>query len=87
MRIKLKPQIGIKYCGGCNPEYDRVALIRQIQERLKDKADFVSWEGGGIDLVLVVCGCSTSCVDLSPFSGFKIRMIKNPKDVDFFEEN
>jgi hypothetical protein len=77
-------RIGVKYCGGCNPDYDRVALIKQIQERLKDKADFVSWEREDMDIVLVVCGCSTSCVDLGPFSGFKTRTIKNPDDADYF---
>ena len=76
----LKLRIGIKYCGGCNPEYDRVALIKQIQERLEVKADFVPWEREDIDLVLVVCGCSASCVDLSHFAGLRILTIKDRED-------
>ena len=82
----LKLHIGVKYCGGCNPEYDRAALVKKIQEKLKDKADFYSWEEEDIDLVLVVCGCGVSCVDLSPFSRFKTQTIKNPEDVDFFAQ-
>ena len=23
-------QIGVRYCGGCNPRYDRVALVKRI---------------------------------------------------------
>jgi hypothetical protein len=80
----LKLRIGVKYCGGCNPEYDRVALIKSVQERLAVKADFVSWENKDIDQVLVLCGCSTSCVDLSQFTGLKTLMIKNPDDVEPF---
>ena len=25
-----KRQIGVRYCGGCNPRYDRVALVKRI---------------------------------------------------------
>ena len=24
----------VKYCGGCNPRYDRVALVRELERRL-----------------------------------------------------
>ena len=24
-------RIGIKYCGGCNPRYDRVAAVKELQ--------------------------------------------------------
>ena len=26
-----KRQIGVRYCGGCNPRYDRVALVTDIR--------------------------------------------------------
>ncbi len=80
----LKMRVGVKYCGGCNPEYDRVALTSLIQERLEIKTNFVPWDSGEIDLALVVCGCQTACVDLSHFAGQRISMIKNPDDADFF---
>jgi len=70
-----KMRVGLKYCGGCNPEYDRVSLVRHIEESLQGMIDFVSPESEGVDLVLAVEGCSTACADLSSFQGIEIRVI------------
>ena len=68
-------RVGLKYCGGCNPEYDRVALARHIEESLQDKIAFVLPESEGIELLLAVEGCSTACADLNAFQGVEIRVI------------
>jgi hypothetical protein len=81
-RKDSKFRIGVKYCGGCNPEYDRVSLVKDIEKRLKNDAQFVSWQSEDIDLLLVVCGCRTACVDLSPFEGLRILKIEKPEGVD-----
>jgi hypothetical protein len=81
-----KIKIGIKYCGGCNPEYDRVALVRHIEERLQGKAEFVEPGGEGIDLILAVEGCSTACADLSVFKGMEIRIVTGIEDGERFIE-
>ena len=26
-----KPEIGLRYCGGCNSRYDRVALVKRLE--------------------------------------------------------
>ena len=62
-------RFGVKYCGGCNPEYDRVALMEQVKERLEGKVSFVPPESEGIDIILAVHGCRTACADLSGFRG------------------
>ena len=77
-------KVGIKYCGGCNPYYDRVALVKWIESRLQGKAKFVSPENVDVDLVLVVEGCRTACADLSAFDGKKIRIITQSADADVF---
>jgi hypothetical protein len=64
-------RVGVKYCGGCNPEYDRVALVEQIRERLEGKASFVLPESEGVDVILTVHGCRTACADLSGFRGIE----------------
>lgn len=76
--------IGVKYCGGCSPTYDRVALVKQIEKRLRGKASLVRAESEGIFLVLVVAGCSTVCADISPFEGLEIRVITRPEDAEPF---
>jgi hypothetical protein len=77
-------KIRIKYCGGCNPRYDRVALVKQIEERLSGKAALVGAEVNGISLVLAVEGCSTACADLRPFAGLETRVITSPEDAELF---
>ena len=79
MRIK-RLKVAIKYCGGCNPDYDRVALVKHIEERLNGKVEFVSAEDENIDLVLAVEGCKTACADLSAFKGTNIRFITKIED-------
>jgi predicted Fe-Mo cluster-binding NifX family protein len=75
-----KLKIGVKYCGGCNPEYDRVALVEHIKSRLRGKAIFVSLDSEGIELVLAVQGCRSACANLKSFEGLKVVVITSPED-------
>ena len=68
-------RVGLKYCGGCNPEYDRVALVRHIEESLQGRVKFVKPESEGVELLLAVEGCGTACADLSTFQEIEIRVI------------
>ena len=77
-------KIGVKYCGGCNPQYDRVEVVEALQKRLEGKAAFVSRDDDGIDLILAVEGCETACVDLSSFEGKRIFEITSAEDADKF---
>jgi len=70
-------KVGLKYCGGCNPEYDRVSLVRHIEESLQGKVEFVKPESESVRLILAVEGCSTACADLSAFQGMEVRIIYN----------
>jgi len=70
-------KVGLKYCGGCNPEYDRVSLVRHIEESLQGKVEFVKPESESVRLILAVEGCSTACADLSAFQGMEVRIITN----------
>jgi len=77
-------KVGLKYCGGCNPEYDRVALVKHIQDSLQGKVEFVKPESEGVRLILAVEGCSTACADLSAFQGMEIRVITNIEEGERF---
>ncbi len=77
-------KVGIKYCGGCNPDYDRVALVRQIEKRLEGKVEFVSPENDHVDFVLAVEGCKTCCAELSSFEGKQIHFITQLEDAGKF---
>lgn len=51
----------VKFCGGCNPRYDRGAAYNQIREALADAASFsLPEEGRAYDALLILRGC-TGC--------------------------
>jgi len=77
-------QVGLKYCGGCNPEYDRVAMVKHIQESLQGRVEFVTPESKGVRLILAVEGCGTACADLRAFQGMEIRIIYNTEGAERF---
>jgi len=79
-------RIGLKYCGGCNPQYDRVQAVASIKKRLKKKVEFVSYEDPDAQGTLVVAGCPTACVDLKLFEGRPIWVVTSPQDVERFIE-
>jgi hypothetical protein len=79
-------RIGVKYCGGCNPMYDRVALVERMERTLEKKAEFVSYAQENLDLVLVVCGCETACVDADAFKPAPVRVVSSIPDGDRFVE-
>ena len=79
-------RIGVKYCGGCNPGYDRVALARRLQEGLAGKAELVSADAEGVSLVVVLSGCPSACADTSSFAGLKTFWITCPEDAEAFLE-
>lgn len=58
---------GVRFCGGCNPRYDRRQALNQIESQLKD-IDFINAaEGVPHDLLLVIGGCSNCCASYEQF--------------------
>ena len=80
-------KVRIKYCGGCNPGFDRVELVDKIRIELAGIVDFVSPMDPGIEALLVIEGCSTACADVSEFMGLKVWMIKDLDEAREFVEN
>ncbi len=77
-------KIAVKYCGGCNPYYDRVAEVEKLRREFPE-AEFVGageYEGGDLsesaakpDLVLVVCGCQAACAEHRRLTGINGKII------------
>ena len=67
-------RIRVKYCGGCNPTYDRVQLGENLKKKLSGMAELVSADNR-VDLVLAIQGCETACADLSAFPGMRLFSI------------
>lgn len=62
---------GIKYCGGCNPRYDRGEAFRKIKghfEGREGRIDFqLAQEGVEYDVLLVISGCHNNCATVDMY--------------------
>jgi len=56
-------KIGIKYCGGCNPFYERVEVVQRVQSLLKDRFIFSVDDVQESDIMVLVNGCPRACAD------------------------
>ena len=55
-------KIGVKYCGGCNPRYERSRLVKQLAEAVGQEI-VPAREKDEWDVLLVVGGCTNCCTD------------------------
>jgi len=59
--LKVKKRIGIKYCGGCNPGYERVEMMEGVQFRFSDRFFFLRHDEPDIDVLILMSGCHRAC--------------------------
>ena len=48
-----KIKVGLKYCGGCRAQYDRVGLVTTLRERLADDVEFVAADSEDAEMILI----------------------------------
>ena len=75
-------RVGVKYCGGCNPRYDRAGEYEKILAHFADdmgryakdgihtgRAVFeFAEQGGQYDILLAICGCTNRCASTNEYS-------------------
>jgi len=59
--MKARKKIGIKYCGGCNPTYERVEMILKAQSRLDHRFVFFLHDQTDVEALILMNGCSKAC--------------------------
>jgi hypothetical protein len=73
--------VALKYCGGCNPGFDRAAYVEKIKAAAGPDIEWVTLDEEGFDAVLLVTGCDTACprrtIDFSEYG--KTVTIKDAK--------
>ena len=80
-------RVALKYCGGCNPGFDRVAYVDKIKSAAGPAIEWVTLDEEKFDVVLLVTGCATACprrtLDFSEYrQGLLIRDDKtSPEDL------
>ncbi len=56
--------IRVLYCGGCNPEIDRGALVKRLKEIFQAAEQGVVFvKDGDADLLLLINGCPRACLE------------------------
>jgi 3-hydroxyacyl-[acyl-carrier-protein] dehydratase len=56
-----KKRIGIKYCGGCNPYYERVDVIQKVHSLVKNRFLFLGHHQKKLDGLILGSGCPRAC--------------------------
>lgn len=57
-------KIGIKYCGGCNPHYDRTDVAKKLQRDFPQiNVGSAASSPGAHDLIIVANGCHSACAN------------------------
>ncbi len=60
-------KIGIKFCGGCNPRYDRRLFLEKLKEKLYWQTFHVASLTEQDDVLLCLCGCKCACADIKSY--------------------
>lgn len=61
--MENKVRIGVRYCGGCNPRYDRVGMFRRLADMLPEAEFVLARDAESLCAAIVICGCAACCAD------------------------
>jgi len=73
-------RIGIKYCGGCNPRFNRRVFVERLIDDFIEASFEPASEKEIYDIVLVVCGCSNACASYEKLSYTKIIIVSSEQE-------
>ncbi|MDK2867760.1 MAG: hypothetical protein PWP51_1885 [Clostridiales bacterium] len=59
--------IGVKFCGGCNPRYDRKAVYHRLIDLYGDDCVRLADPMRHDAILCVICGCPSKCAAFSAF--------------------
>ena len=78
--------VGLKYCGGCAPRFDRVAFFERLRQFVSGHVRFVPYDDPRAGHVLIITGCQSTCVDQTPFDGKTILLVSDEDDFETLVE-
>lgn len=60
----MKKVVHVKYCGGCNPHYDRVAFVNALRDRYRGRIELepAAHHQSDAKVLIAVCGCRCKCI-------------------------
>jgi len=76
----MSRRIALKYCGGCDPGFDRVGFFRRLQAAAGDGIEWATVEDAGFDTVLVIAGCERACPrEYAELAAHRIIIVSNER--------
>ena len=75
-------RVGLRYCGGCNPRFDRVAAVGRLAAACPRAALEGAEPGRIYDLLLIVGGCPACCAGREGLEGRARVEIRREEDFD-----
>ena len=75
-------RVGVRYCGGCNPRFDRVAAVGRLAAACPRAALEGAEPGRMYDLLLIVGGCPACCAGREGLEGRARVEIRREEDFD-----
>jgi hypothetical protein len=75
---------GVRFCGGCNPRFDRGEAYEKIRTQLKDEIEFDYAEDGMLyDVILVIGGCTNCCASYDQYRTKRgVVKVYEPDDIE-----
>lgn len=68
-------RIGVRFCGGCNPRYDRGAFYKETVEANSQHDFFIAEEGENYDKILVIGGCPACCAAYEQYNYSEVKKV------------
>lgn len=75
-------KIGIKYCGGCNPLFDRKKFAMRLMDDFKDLEFEPVGQDIKYDMILVINGCTRECAAHEELNADKKIIVNSDTDFD-----
>ncbi len=75
-------KVGIKYCGGCNPKYNRTEMVNKLINKYPEIDFEPVKEHVFYDAVLIINGCKRSCAGHQMLDTDKKIFLDSPEDFD-----
>ena len=78
-------RIGLKFCGGCNPYYERSAEVEKLKKSYPQFLFEAVRKEEYYDIILLICGCTRSCVQYyREAKADRYVILRNQKDFGAF---
>lgn len=63
---------GVRFCGGCNPRYDRGMAFQEIKNNIINIDFEIAEENTEYDVILVIGGCTSCCASYKQFNSKEV---------------